>query len=127
SEIIALERLSDCITVEQFGRACFIDREPEEEDIRLARAGLKKVREVLTRGAYQVVILDEATIANHYDLFSVDELLELIESKPEETELVITGRYANQRLLDIADLVTEMREIRHYYTKGILARKGIDR
>ena len=126
SEVATLKRLADVITVRQFGRSCFIERKPDPEDIRLAQAGLAETRHILASKDYQLVILDEVTIANHYGLVSTDELLELIDAKPEDVELVITGRYADKRLCDRADLVTEMVEIKHYYEKGVLARKGID-
>jgi cob(I)alamin adenosyltransferase len=74
-----------------------------------------------------VVILDEANIATHYNLLSADDLMELINMKPEHVELVITGRYAHEKIIDRADLVTEMREVKHYYSKGIEARKGIEK
>jgi len=78
-------------------------------------------------GKYQVVILDEANIATYYELFSVEDLLDLIRSKPEDVELVITGREADPRIIEEADLVTEMKEIKHYYQKGIEARYGIEK
>jgi len=78
-------------------------------------------------GEYNVVILDEANIAVYYGLFSVEELLELIDSKPENVELVITGRYADERIIEKADLVTEMKEIKHYYKRGVKARTGIEK
>jgi len=77
SELDALERFSDRITLKQYGRDCFIYQEPTEEDIRVAREGLKEAKEIIVSGSYSLVILDEANIATHYNLFSVDELLEL--------------------------------------------------
>jgi cob(I)alamin adenosyltransferase len=126
SEIKALDKCSELITLRQFGRDCFIYHEPTAEDIEVARAGLEEVRKVITSGEYQLVILDEANIATYYKLFSVDELLELINARPEDVELVITGRYADRRIIDRADLVTEMREVKHYYQKGVQAREGIE-
>ncbi|MCD6569653.1 MAG: cob(I)yrinic acid a,c-diamide adenosyltransferase [Deltaproteobacteria bacterium] len=76
---------------------------------------------------YQMIILDEANIATYYNLFSVDELLDFIRAKPEEVELVITGRMADLRIIGEADLVTEMKEIKHYYQKGVQARDGIEK
>ena len=73
-----------------------------------------------------MVVLDEANIALHYKLFSVEELIDAIKRKRPETELVITGRYAPTELIDLADLVTEMKEVKHYYKKGVVARKGIE-
>jgi cob(I)alamin adenosyltransferase len=126
SELDALERFPDLITVKRYGRDCFICRKPEKEDVRLAKQGLEEVKTLLASGAYTLVILDEANIATDYKLFSADELLDVIEQKPENVELVITGRYADPRILARADLVTEMREVKHYYADGVEARKGIE-
>jgi len=126
SELKSLKRYQDQITVKQYGRDCFIRAEPAEEDIQAARKGLEEVRTILASGEYQLVILDEANIATYYNLFSVDELAALIETKPESLELVITGRRADPRILEIADLVTEMKEIKHYYAEGVPARPGIE-
>lgn len=126
SEIDALERYSDQITLKQFGRDCFIYQKPEEADIKAAREGLEEVRAAMASGEYQMVILDEANIATYYKLFSVEELLGLIDTKPDNIELVITGRRADQKIIDRADLVTEMVEVKHYYKDGVQARKGIE-
>ncbi len=126
SEIAALERFSDKITVMQYGRGCFIVQKPTAEDIEAATRGLEAIRESLKCGKYQLVILDEANIALYYKLFTVDELLSAIRERSPECEVVITGRYAPRELIDAADLVTEMREVKHYYTKGVKARPGIE-
>jgi cob(I)alamin adenosyltransferase len=126
SEVTALEPLADRITVRQYGRECFIERDPTPEDVAAARHGLEAVGEVLRAGQHEVVVLDEATIATHYRLFSVEELLALFDLRPPHVELVITGRRADQRLIARADLVTEMCEVKHYYRQGVLARKGIE-
>jgi len=127
SELVVLEKLSEYITVKQYGRDCFIKKSPQKEDIQAAQAGLKEVGEIMCSGKYQVIILDEANIATHYNLFSVEDLLDFIRSKPEDVELVITGRRADPRILEEADLVTEMKEIKHYYRNGIQARDGIEK
>ena len=126
SELDALDRFADRITLKQYGRDCFIEKEPEEEDIQAARRGLEEVKGILASGDYQMVILDEANIATRYNLFSPDELIELVRSKPESLELVITGRNADPKVIALADLVTEMKEIKHYYNKGVQARQGIE-
>jgi cob(I)alamin adenosyltransferase len=126
SEIDAINRYIPEITVKQYGRGCFIVDEPTSEDIQAAKEGLEEVGAVIRSGKYDVVVLDEATIALHYKLFSVEELIAVLQEKREETEIAITGRYAPEELIEIADLVTEMKEIKHYYTKGISARKGIE-
>ncbi len=128
SELDALERFDDLITVKQFGRDCFIKREPEQADIDAARAGLEEVRDLLGGEAPpDVLILDEASIATFYNLFGVDELLEVIAARPEGVEVIVTGRKADPRLIEKADLVTEMKEVRHYYAKGVEAREGIEK
>ena len=127
SELTALEKLSESITVKQFGRDCFIHKKPQEEDIQAALHGLREVKEIMCSGKYQVVVLDEANIAIYYKLFSVEDLLDFIRARPEAVELVVTGRRADPRIIEEADLVTEMREIKHYYQKGIQARDGIEK
>ena len=82
---------------------------------------------MLCSGQYKIVILDEANIATYFKLFSVDDLLALFDLKPPDVELVITGRNVDPRVLERADLVTEMREIKHYYNRGVEARKGIEK
>ena len=127
SELDTLQRLSDLITIKQFGRGSFIRREPIQADLEAARKGLSEVKQIITSGEYQVVILDEANVATHLKLFSVDELLSVIEAKPDDVELVITGRNADPRLIERADLVTDMVEVKHYYQRGVEARTGIEK
>lgn len=126
SELDALERLADLIVVRQYGRRCFITDEPTAEDIAAAREGLAEARAEMLSGCYRLVVLDEANIATHFGLFSVDDLLELIAARPPQVELVITGRRADERVIAAADLVTDMCCVKHYYDAGIPARKGIE-
>lgn len=126
SEIKAVEQWLPTITVKQYGRGCFIVKQPEQADIDAARAGLDEVKKILQSGQYRLVVLDEANIAIFYKLFSVNELLEAITARHPETEVVVTGRYATQELIDAADLVTEMKEVKHYFTKGVEAREGFE-
>lgn len=127
NEIKALERFNDTITIKQFGRGCFIVREAEAVDKKIAGEGLNEIREDLSCGKYDLVILDEACIALYYKLFTVEQLTSTIRQRNEKVEVVITGRYAPAELIEFADLVTEMKEIRHYYNKGVEARDGIER
>ncbi|MFH1165131.1 MAG: cob(I)yrinic acid a,c-diamide adenosyltransferase [Pseudomonadota bacterium] len=127
SEIKSLARFSDLITVEQFGQGRFINGKPDPEDVSLCRLGLARVREAIASGRYQVVILEEANIAVTYGLISERELEDLIITKPPELELVITGRNATDRIIALADLVTEMRAVKHYYEKGVVSRVGIEK
>ena len=84
------------------------------------------MRRIILSGEYDLVVLDEANIAVFYGLFSATELTETLKQKPDETEIVVTGRYAAQELTDLADLVTEMLEVKHYYNDGVEAREGIE-
>lgn len=125
-ETRTFERLSDLVTLRQYGSGRFVHGRPSEDDVLAAREGLKEARAAIQSGKYKVVILDEAVIATFFDLFTVEDLLDLIETRPDGVELVITGRNADPRLLERADLVTEMREVKHYYTAGVQARDGIE-
>ncbi len=126
SELDSLARFEDLITVRQYGRDCFITEEPTKEDIDLARAGLDEARAEMLSRQYRLVILDEANIATHFKLFAVEELLAFIDERPDDVELVITGRRADERVIERADLVTEMLCVKHYYDEGVQARRGIE-
>ena len=126
SEIAALQRFADSITIEQFGRGCFILTEPDQADRDAARQALAAIGEILASGAYDLVIADEANVAVALGLIGEDDLLALIDRRPPQVELVLTGRGAPPLVMDRADLVTEMRLVKHYYDRGILARKGIE-
>jgi len=127
SEIKALQRFADFITVEQFGLGRFTNKKPKPEDIRAAREGLKRIKQIMATEKYDLVILDEANVAVKLGLIPVQDLLGVIISKPQATELVITGRYASARIMDIADIVTEMKATKHYYQEGVRARVGIEK
>lgn len=127
SEIKALRRFSDQITVRQFGLGRFTDHNPTPEDIQAARSGLEQVKQVMADNNHDIIILDEANVAVKFGLFAVQDLIKLIARKPYEMELVITGRYASPRIIDLADMVTEMKPIKHYYLKGVEARVGIEK
>ncbi|MBN2570418.1 MAG: cob(I)yrinic acid a,c-diamide adenosyltransferase [Deltaproteobacteria bacterium] len=126
TEFIPLATLSDSITFAQYGRDCLIKKKPTEEDKALAQQGLSESRQAIMSGIYDLVVLDEANVAVWFALLSVDDLIDLIKKKPSHVELVITGRKASLRLIEAADLVTEMKEIKHYYTRGVFARHGIE-
>jgi cob(I)alamin adenosyltransferase len=127
SEIKALRRFSDLITVEQFGLGRFTDGKPLPEDIQAAQKGLKRVKSIMAAEEYKVIILEEANVAAKYGLIRVQDLLGLIINKPYDVELVITGRHASARVIETADLVTEMMPVKHYYEKGVPARVGIEK
>lgn len=117
------------ITVEQYGtgKGCLIGRAPSKEDIECASQGLDKAVKIMVSGEYDVVIMDEINVACSLKLLTENQLKAAAEKRPSGVELVFTGRYAPDSVLDMADLVTEMKEVKHYYTKGLLARTGIER
>ncbi len=127
SEHVALEAFGGAITVRQFGNGLILGRKASAADVRAAQKGIESVRKAISSGEYNVVVLDEANVAAHYGLVLVQDLLDLIEAKPKGIELVITGRYADQKIMDAADLVTEMRELKHYHEQGVQARRGIEK
>lgn len=126
SELNGIQQLGGDIVIRQYGRDCFIHNDPEEEDVLAARKGLEEMKAVLSGGDYRLVVLDEANIAVYYRLFSIDELIEAIQMRDEGVEVVVTGRKAEEKLMAMADLVTEMKEVKHYYQKKVEARKGIE-
>ncbi len=128
-ELMTAAKLSPLIKIDQFGRKGFIHvtKNPDDEDIRLAKRGLKKCRDAMLSGKYRIIILDEINVAVYFNLLSEKEVLEFIEQKPEDVEVVLTGRYAPSSFLKKADLVTEMKEKKHYYRKGVRARDGIEK
>lgn len=127
SEIKALKRFDDLITLRQYGRGRFLRGIPAPEEIEAAAAGLLELRSILAGGQHDVVIAEEGNVAAACGLFGVDDLLALVDIRPETTELVITGRNAHPRLIERADLVTEMKEVKHYFQQGVTARIGIEK
>ncbi|RLC06454.1 MAG: cob(I)yrinic acid a,c-diamide adenosyltransferase [Deltaproteobacteria bacterium] len=127
SEIKALERFSDAIVLEQFGLGHFVKGQPTQAEIDAARDGLDKARQQLSSGDYDMVILEEANIAAAVGLFSVKDLMDVIQKRPDHVELVITGRSAAPEVMEKADLVTEMKAVKHYYDQGVQARIGIEK
>lgn len=124
---LAIEKFTDGrVHIRQFGTDSLIHT-ANENDRRLARAGLEICREAIQSGDYDICVLDEVNIAIHMGLLDVKSVAELVKNRPKGVELVLTGRYAPQEILDLADLITEMKEIRHPYQKGIPAREGIER
>ena len=114
------------LVMEQFGDLHFVRGKPSEEDCRSARRGLFRMREILASGKYDLVVFDEVNTSLFFHLVEIKEVLDVLDLRPEKTEVIMTGRYAPQEIIDRADLVTEMREIKHYYNAGIPSRVGIE-
>lgn len=115
------------LKLKAFGRGKFITQmPPENEDFKLAGEALQLAQEVVKSGETDIIILDEVNVALNLGLIKVEEVVSLIKSKPTHVELVLTGRNAPPEIITIADLVTEMKEIKHPYTRGETPRKGIE-
>ena len=128
SELISLKHLSEWITIEQFGGDAFVYKKelPGEAELEKAGSGLSVAREKMFSGDYDIIILDEAIVAIYFKLVTIENLVEFIRLKPKNIELILTGRYCPEELIELADLVTEMKEVKHYYQKGITSRRGIE-
>ena len=127
-ELKGVEMLSPYVEIHQAGRDTFVNRkDPDPEDVRLAREGLELARNTILGKRADIVVLDEINCAVDFGLLSVTEVLDLLRRKPEGMEILLTGRGAPPEFLELADLVTEMREVKHYYAKGVDARVGVER
>ena len=116
------------ITIEQYGDVrCIRREEVTPEHVAQAQRGLELAREAMLSGQYDIVVLDEINVTIWFGLLTVEEVLAFLDERPEHVEVVLTGRRAPPELIERADLVTEMREVKHYYQQGVLAREGIER
>lgn len=126
-EMESVKRLTPYVTLEQYGLNDWVHVEGTTPEQRAAaQEGLERLRQALTGGEYDIVIADEINVAVFFGLLTEEEVLSLIEAKPPQVELVLTGRRATEAIIERADLVTEMREVRHPYQHGIVARRGIE-
>jgi len=128
-ELAAAKKLSPLLKIEQYGRKGFyhVTEDPDQDDIRRARNGLKKSLKAMLSKDFRIVVLDEINVAVYFKLLEEKEILDFIDQKPKSVELILTGRYAPPSFIDKADLVTEMKEIKHYFQNGVKARKGIEK
>jgi cob(I)alamin adenosyltransferase len=128
NESTSLKLLSEWITFEKVGKDDYVFRKesPPQEEIDKAKIALESAKKKMLSGDYDLIILDEICVAIYFGLFTVEDVLPLFDAKPENVELILTGRYCPQVFIDRADLGTEMNELKHYYQKGILSRRGID-
>lgn len=126
-ELTALRNHS-CITIEQYGDVECVHREEiTQKHIDQAQKGLKRAREMMLSNQYDIIILDEINVAVWFDLITTEEVIELLNERPKNVEFILTGRRAPEAFLEIADLVSDVKEIKHYYNRGVKARTGIER
>lgn len=114
------------LTMLQFGSGHFVRNKLTQEDFFLARKGWQAARESVLSGNYDMVILDEINLAIYFNLIDVEEVVKFIDERPPHIELVLTGRHLHPKILEKADLVSEIKAIKHPYEKGVTARKGIE-
>lgn len=120
-------KLLSNFSIEQYGRPDFVNPEkPDKIDIDLAKQAMERSKEVINSQKFDMVILDEINVAVSYGLIQVDDVIELIKSTPDKMELILTGRGMPQELKEYVDLISEVREVKHYFQKGIPAREGIE-
>lgn len=125
SEINVLKKIKN-IKLEQFGRGCFIRKQPSAKDMQLAKDGLAKINKIGAKKIYDMIILDEINVALKLGLLELTDVIKLIKSIPQKTELVLTGRSAHPAIIKLADLVSEIKDKKHYYKRGVKARRGIE-
>ena len=126
-ELESAKKLSDRFKIVQSGLDSFVKKgEPSEEDLRLAREGLELARDAIRSGGYDIVILDEVNVAVELGVLKVEDVLHLIDERPVGVELVLTGRYAPPEFCERADLITEMKNVKHCYDVGVEMREGIE-
>ncbi|MCP4366177.1 MAG: cob(I)yrinic acid a,c-diamide adenosyltransferase [Planctomycetes bacterium] len=123
---IDILRGMDNVTVQRYGSSEFVCGDPTPEDMALAKEGFEKAVEAVMSGGYDLVILDEINILVNYKMLEVDQVLRLIKERPEGVELILTGRNAHPQVVDAADLVSEVRAVKHYYKEGVGARPGVE-
>ncbi len=127
SEIKILKERFPEITIKQFGNNKFVyDYKPTDIQIEQAKEGFEYIKDVIINGDYDIVILDEICVVIFLEMIDVDEFIEVVKNKKESMELVLTGRYAHDKLVDIADLVSEIKEVKHYFNENVRARVGIE-
>jgi cob(I)alamin adenosyltransferase len=126
-EVLAIQKYLPDIDLYQYGLDSFVMRDnPAPVDVELARQGLEKAKEVIASGKYDMIILDEINVAMDFKLIPEDDVLAPLENKPAEMDIILTGRYATPRILEIADMVSEVREIKHHYSAGVRNQAGIE-
>lgn len=128
NEIKSLEMLKEFISIVQVGKDDFVYKKvpPSEEEKSKIKNALNEAKTKMLSGEFDLMVLDEIFVTIYFGLINTEEVISFIDAKPDNVELILTGRYCSQEIIDKADLVTEMKEVKHYYEKGVLARRGIE-
>jgi cob(I)alamin adenosyltransferase len=128
-ELAGVKMLAPYVRIEQFGRKGFIHvtENADDEDVARARQALARCRKAMLSATYDIVVFDEVNVALYFKLISEADVQAVLDERPESVEVILTGRYAPASIIRRADLVTEMKDRKHYYAKGVRARKGIEK
>lgn len=128
NEVKSLKLLERWITIEQYGGDKFVyeKKPPTADDLEVANKALQRATDMMLSGDYDIILLDEVCVATYFGLLQPGQVLVFLQKKPQDVEIVLTGRYCPDEIIEVADLVTEMREVKHYYQKGVTARRGIE-
>jgi cob(I)alamin adenosyltransferase len=126
SEHISLEKFKKNITIRQFGKKSFLTGKPTSNDIRLAKKGILDAQKAISSKEYDLIVLDEVFFAINLKMIKLEDVVTLLKTKPCSVEIVLTGRNCPKKIIEIADLATEMKEIKHYFNSGVKGRLGIE-
>ncbi|MBN2038811.1 MAG: cob(I)yrinic acid a,c-diamide adenosyltransferase [Spirochaetes bacterium] len=128
SELEAARMIPDYIVIEQYGKDTFVHVQdpPDPEHVEMAKIGYEKIKAALFSGDYNIVVADEIITSHYFKLITTQEILNLVKQKPDGVELIMTGRYAPDEIIEAVDLVSEMKEVKHYYQIDVPAREGIE-
>jgi cob(I)alamin adenosyltransferase len=121
-----LEKFPELVTIRAMGEGFTWDTQDRQRDLAAARAAWEEAKRMIADASYKMVLLDELNIVLRYDYLPLDEVLAVLKAKPVDTHVIVTGRNAKDELIEIADLVTEMTEIKHPFRSGVKAQKGVE-
>lgn len=127
-ELKVLENIHPNFTIKRYGTDDFVFKKmpPDEKLIAEMRNGLKDVEKMMLSGSRDIIILDEILVSVYFKIFNVQEIISFLKKKPKKVEIILTGRYCPEQIIRLADLITDMKEVKHYYQKGVSARTGIE-
>jgi cob(I)alamin adenosyltransferase len=126
-ERVALEKFGDLVSINTMGEGFTWETQDRQRDLAAARAAWERAKAIITAGKHKVVLLDEINIVLRYEYLPIDEVVAFLrDEKPADVHVIVTGRNANDALIEIADLVTEMEVIKHPFRSGVKAQKGIE-
>ena len=125
-ERTVLEKFPELVTIKAMGEGFTWETQDRDRDVAHARAGWEEAKKMIADPSYRLVMLDELNIVLRYDYLPLEEVLDVLKSRPMDKHIIITGRNANDQLIELADLVTEMEQVKHPFRSGVKAQAGIE-